>query len=769
MIQVMNQRPIYRLAKPFVLAALLSCTLEADAQNNLSIYSDQLNNGFQDWGWATHNYSNIAPVHSGSDSVSVTISTVNYDGLQIYHPDFDSTPYTSLSFWVNGGAIGGQNLQVYGLLHLGTTNNFGMPSIPLGTLPADTWQHITIPLSSLNVASSANFTGFVIQSAIGAIQPTFYVDDIQLNANPPPPLVHIGVDAGQKLRAADARWFGLNTAIWDGYFDTTYTSNALKELGTQILRCPGGSLSDQYNWTLNTTVTNTWTWSTSFGNFVHVATNAGVQAIITVNYGTGTSNEAAAWVAYANAATTDSHGLGTDQYGANWLNSGYWASLRAAAPQGNNDPKDFLRLSRTAPFGFKYWEVGNENYGTWEYDSNTYPNDPYTYGVRAAGYIALMKQVDPTIKIGVPVVTGEDSNDNDYYSHPAYNPRTGTYHNGWTPVVLATLKSLGAMPDFLAYHVYPEYGTDSDAGLLQASGNWAGDAADLRQQISDYIGTTGTNTELFCTENNADADNGGKQSTSIVNGLYLADSLAQLMKTEFNSFIWWDLRNAQNTFGADFDSSLYGWRTYGDLGIIGNANTRYPTFFTFKLMQYFARPGDSVLSATSDLSQLTAYAARKADGALALLVINKDSSSTLNAQITLTNFAPWSTATARSFGIAQDEATRTNSVTPGAQDIATNSFAVAGTNFTATFLPYSLTLITFAPAAAQLQSALASAGQFVLQIQGQPGVSYVIQSSPDLVNWIPISTNLLTGSVLNLTNAISSVSPQQFWRAVWQP
>jgi hypothetical protein len=710
---------------PCATAVLLGASLKSFAQTPLAIYTDSLVNGFQDWGWATHNYANTSPVHSGSDSVSVTIATVNYDGLQICRAagtDLDSTPYNSLSFWINGGTNGGQQLQVYGLLHNGTTQNVWQASVALANLQTN-WQQITIPLSSLGVANQTNFTGFVIQSRIGAVQPTFYVDDIQLNANPPPALVHVGVNAAQPLRAADARWFGLNTAIWDNYFDTTYTANALSELGTQILRFPGGSASDDYNWATGMSGTNTWAWGTSFNNFMHIATNAGAQAIITVNYGDGTPQEAAAWVGCANVT--------------NHLN-------------------------------FKYWEVGNENYGTWENDSNVYPHDPYTYATRAAQYITQMKVVDPTIKIGVPVVTGEDNNDNGYSSHPAYNARTGTYHNGWTPVVLATLKSLGATPDFLIYHVYPEYGSDSDPALLQDSANWAPDAANLRQQISDYSGTGGTNIELLCTENNADAGNQGRQSTSIVNGLYLADSLAQLEKTEFNSFIWWDLRNGQDTSG-DFDPSLYGWRTYGDLGIIGNANTRYPTFFTFKLMQYFARPGDSVLNATSDYSLLSTYAARKADGALALLVINKSSVTNLNAQITLTNFSPWSTATARSFGIAQDEATRTNSIIPGAQDIATNSFAGAGTNFTASFPPYSLTLLSLAPAAAQLQSSLASGGQFVLQIQGQAGVPYVVQTSADLVNWIAVSTNMLNGNVLNVTNSISSTSPQQFWRAVWLP
>ena len=86
-------------------------------------------------------------------------------------------------------------------------------------------------------------------------------------------------------------------------------------MGTRLLRAPGGSLSDEYHWRTDTNLTNTWRWATSFANFVHVATNAGAQAIITVNYGTGSTNEAAAWVAYANGATTNTLSLGVDQFG----------------------------------------------------------------------------------------------------------------------------------------------------------------------------------------------------------------------------------------------------------------------------------------------------------------------------------------------------------------------------------------------------------------------------------------------------------------------
>ena len=65
-----------------------------------------------------------------------------------------------------------------------------------------------------------------------------------------------------------------------------------------------------------------------------------------------------------------------DQFGTNWQTVGYWASLRAAAPLAHDDGMNFLRISRAAPLGFKYWEIGNECYGTWETDSNAVPHDP---------------------------------------------------------------------------------------------------------------------------------------------------------------------------------------------------------------------------------------------------------------------------------------------------------------------------------------------------------------------------------------------------------
>jgi hypothetical protein len=387
-----------------------------------------------------------------------------------------------------------------------------------------------------------------------------------------------------------------------------------------------------------------------------------------------------------------------------------------------------------------------------------------------------MKAVDPTIKVGVVGVPGESAYGNGYTDHTAWNPRTGQNYYGWTPVLLATLKNLGVTPDFLVHHHYPQWtdpgnvaaSPDNDNNLLQSTGNWATDAATLRQHITDYFGSGGTNIELVVTENNSDAGQQGRQSTSLVNGLYYADSLGQLLKTEFNSFVWWDLRNGTDNAGF-FGSNLYGWRTYGDLGMINGLNTRHPSFYAAKLMQWFARPGDKILNATSDYNWLSTYAARRANGSVALLVLNKSPGLNLNAQISLNGFVPTAVADVRSFGIPNDEAARTNGPA-AARDISTNSLATAGTNFTYNFPPYSMTLLTLAPAAPRLQPiAMQPNGQFQFQLQGQAGVPYVIQFSTNLINWSSVLTNTLSSNTFNWTDASATNATRRFYRAVWLP
>ena len=704
---------------------MLALTHLALGQTPMLMYGDATANGWQNWSWGSVNFANTTPVQSQTRSISASLKA--WEAVSFWHSTMDTAPYESLSFWIHGGSGGGQRLQVAGLL--GETVQTGKS---IGPLNAGTWVNFVIPLSQLGVANKTNFNRLWIQLANTGTTNTFYIDTVNLLPKPAPSPIHISVNATQGVRTVDSRWFGVNTAIWDSHFDTPTTSALVKEMGLTILRFPGGSLSDEYHWQSNKSGTNTWQWTTSFAKFVHIATNVGAQAFITVNYGSGTAAEAAAWVRHANI---------------------------------------------TNRLGFKYWEIGNENYGTWEKDTNALPNHAYTYAVRARDYIQQMRAADPAIKIGVVAAPGENSYQNGYTDHPAINPRTGTTHYGWTPIMLKTLKELGVTPDFVVHHHYPQWtdennpvGSNSDDSLLQSTPVWRGQAADLRQQIADYFGPGGSNIELVVTENNSDAGAQGRQSTSLVNGLYYADSLGQLMQTEFNAFVWWDLRNGTDTKG-NFDPLLYGWRTYGDLGVINGLSTKHPAFYTAKLMQYFARGGDTVVSASTDYPLLSAYAARRASGALSVLVINKDRVSTLNGEIRLQGYQPAPEAVVRTYGIPQDEATRTNSPA-AAQDLATNEIPHASSAFSQAFAPLSVTLLSLAPAAPTLTTwplAVSPPGTVVLQLNGQPGVRYFLQSSANMATWTTVSTNLLTDSTLAITNLINGGSPIKHWRALWTP
>ena len=48
---------------------------------------------------------------------------------------------------------------------------------------------------------------------------------------------------------------------------------------------------------------------------------------------------------------------------------------------------------------FKYWEVGNESYGSWEADNNNnapyLAHDPWTYAMRFRDYYTQMKAARP--------------------------------------------------------------------------------------------------------------------------------------------------------------------------------------------------------------------------------------------------------------------------------------------------------------------------------------------------------------------------------------
>ncbi len=653
------------------------------------IYDDALQNGWQDYGWATINYHNADPTHAGKASISVKEAA--WQGLSIHHTNMETTPYTALSFWISGGAAGGQRLQVQGLL-----SGKAQKAYALAPLLKNQWRRITIPLSSLGAANKTDFNGFWIQDATGAAQPVFYVDDISLIGAASPILVAVGVDASGTGRTVDPRLFGINTGMWYADLNTPSTVSALNAMGNRALRFPGGSLSDQYDWATDRSIGNKNTWASGMADFASVVERTHAAAYITVNYGSGTAQEAAALVAWANASSDNHTALGTDSKGINWKTAGYWAALRSAAPRKTDDGLNFLRAGHAAPLHFEYWEIGNETYGPWEHDDHARPHDPYTYAGIAAQYMRLMKKIDPSIQIGVSVTEGEDGFAQ-YRDHPATNPRTGKSHNGWTPVLLSTLKKLGAIPDFVIEHYYAQTsGRERDAGLLQNASIWPAIVSGLRTQLNDYLGTSlAARIQIDCTETNSVASDPGKQTTSLVNGLFLADSVGEAMQTELHALLWWDLRDGDLLTHNNNSPMLYGWRDNGSYNVLATATDRYPTFYARELLTHFAGGGDSVIKAKTTYSLLDAFAVRRADHSLTVLLINKSPANALRGTIALTGFRPAPTAAVYSYGMAQDTAARTG---VGSHDVAASAVKV-GAAPTFTIPPYSMEVVVLRPAA----------------------------------------------------------------------
>jgi hypothetical protein len=147
------------------------------------------------------------------------------------------------------------------------------------------------------------------------------------------------------------------------------------------------------------------------------------------------------------------------------------------------------------------------------------------------------------------------------------------------------------------------------------------------------------------------------------------------------------------------------------------------------------------------------------------MAINKSSTSNYTANIGLANYTPIGTAAVYSYGMPQDNAAEAAN---NACDITTNVSNVSA-NFSYTLAPYSINVFVFSAGPSLSVMPPSGAGQVLLQLGGEPGIPYVLQTSPDLFNWTSVATNILTGNVLTITNPVTPAAGAQFWRAAWLP
>jgi alpha-N-arabinofuranosidase len=587
----------------------------ADDFAHPAVYRDYPAGRWEDWSWANRDMQNASPVRTGQRSIRVDFYP--WSSIWFKNPSgFVVDGFTHLEFWVHGGSAGNPRFYIRA-----EVNGVDRPLVPItnfaSSLPANQWTRVQVPLSALGVNPGDRITGIHFREFSGQSVPTFYIDDIRFLRANVSNRATVTVNFSATGRTITQPMRGINVACWDWFLTTPERRQLLRQVGFGMLRFPGGSTINEYDWRNNSNRRYGGTYGTNTDGFLSVANDIGAEKIICINYGSGTPQEAADWVQYAN----------------------------------------IQRNGRV-----RYWTIGNENYGTWEYDTHPNQHDAHTYAYFTQDAMTRMKGVDPTIKVGVVGVPNEHEFTQRF---SVTNPRTGQSHNGWTPVLLNRLNSLGVVPDFFDLHIYPQLpGQEDDAFVLDDTRTWDEIISQTRQILRDYLGAAGDSVQIFVTENNSVAYNPGKQTTSMVNALYMADSWARAILAGADAYAWWDLHNATETNNNN-SPVLYGWRNWGDYGIVASGypsgvgdplNTPYPTFFAAQLIMRFAQPGDILLRGVSSNPMLAVYAVRTQSGSGRLLVINKMRSTPVDAEIRLQGLRAGSQVTIHFYSASQDSA-----------------------------------------------------------------------------------------------------------------
>lgn len=729
-------------------------------------YDDALENGWQNWGWATLNYSNTSPVHSGSYSISVTMG--GWAGIQLYHPNMDSTPYSSISFWLNGGTSGGQHLQVYGLLNGGGQS----AHYALGTVATNTWQQFTVPLSALGVANQTNFSGFVIQDSTGAGEPTFYLDDISLVAttnalpvsgtNAP---VAIGVDALVNRHPISPYIYGLNWASANQLLDLNYTLNR-----------GGGNAETRYNWQLNAhNRASDWyfeslsdgssTPGASADSFITETRNGGAEPMITIPM--------IGWMPKLGPNREDRYSFSVSKYGPQTATDPYRPDAGNGVSQATgqnittNDPND-ANFPTNVVFqqgwvqhltdqwgvstngGVRFYIMDNEE-TIWEYTHrDVHPIGPRMEEIRddMIAYGGMVKSYDPD----AAVVVGEEWGWNGFFNsgydiqNPGNTDRAA--HGGWdyTPWLLNQIHqhdlSTGQRTiDIFTIHFYPQEGsvgygsTDPATDLLR-------NRCTRALWDSNYVDESWINAKMYMIPRMKN---------------WIATNYPGL-KTGITEYTW----GGENYMGGAIgQADVLGIFGREGLYLAARWGTPDPSTPTYKAMKMYRNYdgnqsvfGDtSVLTTVPQPDYLSAYGAvRTSDGALTLLVINKDLTNATPIVAGMTNFPAAGTAQRWQLTSADvithlTDLTLTNGVLGDmlpSQSITL--FILPATNF------FTLQIGNNNPPE-----------QMGIWLNGEAGQSYILQSSTDLVHWVPIGTNLLASNSFEFFTPTTN-STQMFYR-----
>jgi hypothetical protein len=470
--------------------------------------------------------------------------------------------------------------------------------------------------------------------------------------------------------------FGSNLPAWLNpvrFENSTFRARTMAT-GLTMLRMPGGSWSNTYDWLAceNGMIPDCeWPWAARPTDFLNFLRATGIEGMWVVSPN-GTAQEAAALVAFFNAAITDTTPIGVDLRGRDWLTAGHWAQLRR--DHGNPEP-----------LPVKLWEVGNEVYGgepdnhpecqphgweeVWTCDGTEYVNGVGSGSERHQGYLEFrqaMRAVDSTIQVGV-----------------VGTPFATQWHNWGNEVIAAA----GEVMDFYSIHQYAYFNPSASYAdvLAQPHRTWPDIRADLNTALETHAGdrdipTAVTEYGLFSA---GDLDD-DQMMIRAVNTLFIADTLGQIIQSGFAMALQWDLANGRFLNGTDY--GLLDPETFA----------RNPPYYVFPLWTRFGHELLSLTSTASAAATLSLYAGWIDPQTFSILAINKTAH-----PITTTIHLPFFTITGGVVDLIQATTLTATTVTfNGLSDPADDlsdapsiPLEKVSTPLVYTFAPYAITLL----------------------------------------------------------------------------
>jgi alpha-L-arabinofuranosidase len=422
--------------------------------------------------------------------------------------------------------------------------------------------------------------------------------------------VKVSVEASKVRNIVGYRAFGIHTSVYDPSLINPQVVSLLNAAAINMFRYPGGAYADTYHWSnykptpwqgKKTPKNGDYEPNDNFGNFARLLDYVkNGTAVITVNYGSnlaGTSGgepaEAAAWVAYCNSDPADSKVIGKDSSGYDWKTAGYWASLRASPPLDEEDGFNALRIGHPLPLKIKYWEIGNEVFGNGYFkdiSNGGYEEDlhaPYAMNGKDSEKIRHGNAALSPAAYGKGVVAFTKAmkaiDPRIKIGAVLLNPNVDKEAADWNRAVMA---ECGTAVDFTILHWYtgnllpPDWKNLDEASLLRApQEELPRIGSGLIELLNKYAGEKASKMRLIVSETGPRP--GAKVTNPLTLGLFAADAYASLME-------------------------------------MGAANIN-----------------DQLVEVKSNVELLTAHAAKRADGSVAVMLINKSpkEKSTVKLQI----------------------------------------------------------------------------------------------------------------------------------------